>query len=314
LKIFLTASPGLPQYTSMLFSREFLARKMAIVAHKTYFRNDKWKEDTKLREDLVQYISQGLRRHEILDFLERDYRQYTWSLRSLDRRCKYFRIQRHDEAVTIDQLRSAVKNELDGPGKLLGYRAMHAKIRQEYHLHVPRHAVHNVMYDLDAEGLENRALANRKRKRLCGNFMTKGPNWVHSLDGHAKLMGYQKSTFPLAIYGCLDSASRKLLWLKIWTTNSDPKIIGRWYFEHLYETKVIAQNLRIDKGTETGEMSTMHAFLMSELGAEDPVSSVVFGPSTSNQVKQFLVHIHIKSENRKMIPVTLLICDYRSRI
>ena len=191
---------------------------------------------------------------------------------------------------------------------------MHAKIRQEYHLHVPRHAVHNVMYDLDAEGLENRALANRKRKRLCGNFMTKGPNWVHSLDRHAKLMGYQKSTFPLAIYGCLDSASRKLLWLKIWTTNSDPKIIGRWYFEHLYETKVIAQNLRIDKGTETGEMSTMHAFLMSELGAEDPVSSVVFGPSTSNQVKQFLVHIHIKSENRKMIPVTSLICDYRSRI
>ena len=77
---------------------------MAIVAHKTYFRNDKWKEDTKLREDLVQYISQGLRRHEILDFLERDYRQYTWSLRSLDRRCKYFRIQRHNEAVTIDQL------------------------------------------------------------------------------------------------------------------------------------------------------------------------------------------------------------------
>ena len=77
---------------------------------------------------------------------------------------------------------------------------------------------------------------------------------------------------------------------------------------------MIAQNLRIDKGTGTGEMSTMHAFLMSELGAEDPVSSVVFGPSTSNQVKQFLVHIHIKSENRKMIQVTSLICDYRSRI
>ena len=144
--------------------------------------------------------------------------------------------------------------------------------------------------------------------------MTKGPNWIHSLDGHAKLMGYQKSTFPLAIYGCLDSASRKLLWLKSWATNSDPKIIGRWYFEHLYETKVIAQNLGIDKGTETGEMSTMHAFLMSELGAEDPVSSVVFGPSTSTQVKQFLVYIHIKSENQKMIPVKSLICDYRSRI
>ena len=122
------------------------------------------------------------------------------------------------------------------------------------------------MYDLDRHGLENRALANRKRNRLKGSFVTKGPNWVHSLDGHAKLMGYQKSTFPLAVYGCLDSASRKLLWLRIWTTNSDPKVVGRWYFEHLYETKMIAQNLRIDKGTETGEMATMYAFLMSELG------------------------------------------------
>ena len=95
--------------------------------------------------------------------------------------------------------------------------------------------------------------------------MTKGPNWGHSLDGHGTLMGYQKSMFPLAIYGCLDSASRKILWLKLWTTNSDAKIIGRWYFDHLHETKMIAQNLRIDKGTETGEMLTMHAFLCQSL-------------------------------------------------
>ncbi len=254
-------------------------------AGKGYFRNDQWKENNKLREDLKQYIAQGLHRQEILDFLERDYQQYAWSLRSLDRRCDYFGIKRHDKAVTVDQLRTAVQDELDGPGKLLGYRAMHVKIRQVHKLNVPRHAVHNMMFDLDPDGLENRALTNRKRKRLAGNFVTRGPNWVHSLDGHAKLMGYQKSTFPLAIYGCLDSASRKLLWLKIWTTNSDPKIVGRWYFEHLYETKIIAQNLRIDKGTETGDMATMHAFLMSELGAEDPVLSVVYGPSTSNQVK-----------------------------
>ena len=236
------------------------------VAEKGYFRNDQWKDDARLRNDLELYIAQGLHRHEILDFLERDFSQYAWSLRTLDRRCGYFGIRRHDEAVTMDQLRTAVQNELDGPGKLLGYRAMHVKIRQVYKLNVPRQAVHNMMYDLDPHGLENRALANRKRNRLKGSFVTKGPNWVHSLDGHAKLMGYQKSTFPLAVYGCLDSASRKLLWLRIWTTNSDPKVVGRWYFEHLYETKMIAQNLRIDKGTETGEMATMHAFLMSELG------------------------------------------------
>lgn len=68
------------------------------------------------------------------------------------------------------------------------------------------------------------------------NFTSKGPNWVHWLDGHDKLMGYQNSTFPPAIYGCLDTASRKLLWLKVWVSNCDPNIIGRWYLEHLWNT------------------------------------------------------------------------------
>ena len=84
---------------------------------------------------------------------------------------------------------------------------------------------------------------------------------MHLMDGHDKLMGYQNSTFPLAIYGSIDTASRKILWLKIWDSNSHPKRIGRWYLEHLYETKRMASMLHIDKGTETGIMTTVHLFL-----------------------------------------------------
>ena len=78
------------------------------------------------------------------------------------------------------------------------------------------------------KGLEARGPVGKKKTNPKGSFTTKGPNWVHSLDGHDKLMGYQNSTFPLAVYGCIDTASRKLLWLRIWVTNSDPKVIGRW--------------------------------------------------------------------------------------
>jgi len=70
-------------------------------------------------------------------------------------------------------------------------------------------------------------------------------------------MGYQNSTFPLAVYGCMDTASRKLLWLKVWVSNHDPKLIGRWYLEHLYETKIISAMLRVDKGTETEKQCTL---------------------------------------------------------
>ena len=255
-----------------------------MAARASTIRSDSWKEDEDLQKDLEQYIGQGLHRQEVLDFMMRDYQEYAWSLRTLDRRCSHFGIRRHDKGVSVDDLRVAVQRELDGPGKLLGYRALHGKIRKVHKLNVPRDAVYDMMYDLDPDGLKNRVLTNKRRKRVNGAFVTRGPNWVHSLDGHAKLMGYQKSTFPLAIYGCPDSASRKLLWLKIWTTNSDPRIVGRWYFEYLFETRMIGQHLRIDKGTETGDMATIHAFLMSELGIEDPVATVIYGPLTSNQV------------------------------
>ena len=243
-----------------------------------------WKDDGDLEEAMKKYVSQSLQRREMLDFLIRDFPEYTWSLRSLDRRLRHFDIFYKDEDVGVDTVRDAVKAELNGPGKLLGYRAMHKKIRQEHNLNVTRDQVYDVMTDLDQEGLIARGGVGSKKERKKGHFTTKGPNWVHSLDGHDKLMGYQNSTFPLAIYGCIDTASRKILWLKVWVSNSDPNIIGKWYLEYLFNTRLIPAMLRVDKGTETGVMATMHSFLRRHHGDMDPHETVVYGPSTSNQV------------------------------
>ena len=202
----------------------------------------------------------------------------------IDKKLRHFEIYYNRNSVGIDVVTQAVENELKGSGQLLGYRAMHKKIRQEYGLNVTRDKVYDVMYELDAEGLEARGGVGAKKKRRKGNFTTRGANWVHSLGGHDKLMGYQNSTYPLAIYGWMDTASRKLLWLKVWVTNSDPQLIGRWYLEHLLQTKVISAIIRVDKGTETGTMATIHSFLRRHHGDMDPHDTVVYGPSTSNQV------------------------------
>lgn len=116
---------------------------------------------------------------------------------------------------------------------------------------------------------------------------------MHSLDGHDKLMGYQSWTFPIAIYGCIDTCSRKVLWAKVWASNSDPKLIGRFYLEYLFKTRTIASKLRLDKGTETGVLATMHAYLRREHGDMDPVETVINGPSTSNQVKIVIVRFFV---------------------
>ena len=97
-------------------------------------RNDPWKEDLNLREKLKDYVTEGLRREEILDFMLRDFDRYAWSIRTLDRRLRYFDIRYKDTDVAVDEVEEAITREIEGPGRLLGYRAMQKKLRQVHML------------------------------------------------------------------------------------------------------------------------------------------------------------------------------------
>ena len=55
-------------------------------------RDDSWCEDVRLQEDLRNYVRQGMKRKEMLDFLKRDFPTYAWSIPTLDRRLRYFNI------------------------------------------------------------------------------------------------------------------------------------------------------------------------------------------------------------------------------
>lgn len=50
--------------------------------------------------------------------------------------------------------------------------------------------------------------------------------------------------------------------------------------------------LRVDRGSETGIMATMHAFLRRRHGDMDPSDTVVYGLSTANQVTYMSVHLY----------------------
>ena len=70
---------------------------------------------------------------------------YTWSPRTLARRLQYFAIQFTDCSLDTDDVREAVEKEINGPGSLLGYRALHQKIREVHGLSVPRNLVYAMM-------------------------------------------------------------------------------------------------------------------------------------------------------------------------
>ena len=68
----------------------------------------------------------------------RDFGEYSWSLRSLDRTSSYFNIHSKDNSVSVGDVKSVVNKELMGPGQLLGCRAMHLKIKNIHWLNMPR--------------------------------------------------------------------------------------------------------------------------------------------------------------------------------
>ena len=116
--------------------------------------------------------------------------------------------------ATVEQVRDAVTKELNGPGKLLSCRAMQKKVPLKYSLNVLRDLVHHMILIWTLGGLQTDAPSEKKNKAK-GHFTTRGIDRVHSMDRHDKLMGYQNSTFPLAVYGCVDNATCKLLWLRV---------------------------------------------------------------------------------------------------
>ena len=128
-------------------------------------RNSEWQRDEQLKSDLEKYVERNLSRKEILDFVAPDYPQYAWSFGTLVRRLGFFNVKYVRYDTSIVDVEDAVREEMEGPGQLLGYRAMHHKIREQHHLCVPRNLVYDVMTLVDPEGLERRGNVGMKKRR-----------------------------------------------------------------------------------------------------------------------------------------------------
>ena len=101
-------------------------------------RTSEWESGGELKRELSKYVTKGLQRNEILSYMLRDFPRYSWSIKTLDRRMRYFNIFYHSNNVSLNAVKKAVKGNLNDPGELLGYRAMHLKIRQKNGLNVTR--------------------------------------------------------------------------------------------------------------------------------------------------------------------------------
>ena len=56
--------------------------------------------------------------------------------------------------------------------------------------------------------------------------------------------------------------------------------------------RILSNALDMSKGTETGTMATIHAFLRRHhTDVVDPADTILYGPSTSNQVSKLISQV-----------------------
>ena len=64
---------------------------------------------------------------------------------------KYIRYE-----TSVEDVKKAIQEEMEGPGQYLGYRAMQRKVREQHKLAVPHNLVYEVMSMVDPEGMTRR--------------------------------------------------------------------------------------------------------------------------------------------------------------
>ena len=166
-----------------------------------------------------------------------------------------------------------IQTELQASGQLHGYRMMHAKCQQRG-INVRMDDVRLILQQLDPEGVALRR-ARRLRRRA---YFARGPNFIWHLDGYDKL-----KPFGLCINGCICGFSRNIIWLNVYNTNNNPKVIGGYFLEVVKECGGCPCIIRADYGTENGHVRDFQTFLRRN-GTDDMVErAYIDGASTANQ-------------------------------
>ena len=90
--------------------------------------DSQWRSDLDLQVQLESLVKRGYQRNEILHEVKKDFPQYKWGcIKTLDRRLRHFNINYIKYDTPMEDVRNAVSEELEGPGRLLGVRAMTKK-------------------------------------------------------------------------------------------------------------------------------------------------------------------------------------------
>ena len=135
--------------------------------------------EDEMKQAIQYYFQRGFNYETILSFLEK-YHSITISRRTLLNRLKTYGLSRRGCNVDDNQIRQYIIEELDGPGRQSGYRAMWRRLKAKHGLNIPRSLVAHLLKEIDPEGSKNRQAHRLRRRR----YLNPGPNCFWQADGY----------------------------------------------------------------------------------------------------------------------------------
>ena len=128
---------------------------------------------------------------------------------------------------------------------------------------------------LDADGVELQS-SHCLARRI---YVSVGPNYLWHIDGYDKIKPH-----GFAIHGGWDEFSRKILWLRVASSDNIPKAIASYYMDCIRHLRLVPRAIRSDRGIENTITCGIHRFL--HRNDEDLMStknSFGYGSSTRNK-------------------------------
>lgn len=208
---------------------------------------------------IITLFNKGLKQREISCVLN-SY-GHKISERHLRRVLKLLGLKRRCPQRPFTEIHKAVESEMKQWSPEQGIRAMVKRVRDVRGVRpCYRDDVANIMRDMDASGLQRRSPGKKKIPRR--NYISRGPNDTWHIDGNDKL-----KFFGMWIHLGIDGFSRKVLWLKVGTSNRKQNFVARYFFEAVQEQGGCPQMIRGDRGKENLVVGQMQmAFHMRDLG------------------------------------------------
>lgn len=220
--------------------------------------------------DLIKYYygrSPRLKYEEI-SFIITEHHKIPLTIDRLKKSVSKFGLNRRKSVVDDGIVDDIIRNEVSTSLSLIGYRQMKHIISRKYNVDISYERVRKSVLRIDPEGVQLRS-KNVIRRRI---YSSSGPFHIVHIDGHDKL-----KKWGFAIHGGIDGFSRRILWLKVATTNNDPLVVANYFLEFLKRYKTAPNLLRFDRGKENIYCEDMQVFSTKR------EFSYIYGSSVRNQ-------------------------------